>query len=68
MLKIKDVKNWVKEIGEIAIACDYENAHISEDELYESVLENIANGAKNPARLAEEALKAREIDFFRWFA
>lgn len=45
---------------------DNEACHGYEDNLWRSVLESIAEGAKNPKELAIEALKTQELDFHRW--
>lgn len=47
---------------------DDETAHVLQDRLYGRVLQAIADGARRPAALAAEALKAREIQFARWYA
>nr|MDF9458028.1 hypothetical protein [Bacillus pumilus] len=47
---------------------DDETAHGMEDDLYIDVLEAIANGADNPEKLAAEALKTQEIEFYRWYS
>lgn len=57
-----ELKNIHKEIH------DPEAAHADLDELYISVLVAIAKGAKNPWRLAREALKGENISFPRWCA
>ncbi len=49
-------------------SADDEVAHGDEDALWENVLEAIAGGAPDPAALASEALKTREIKFARWCA
>jgi len=49
-------------------AGDDETAHGMEDNLYIDVLEAIANGAGNPEKLAAEALKTQEIEFYRWYS
>ncbi len=52
-----------------AIKGDDETAHSEEDKLYRSVLQYIAdNSVTKFGRLADEALKAGEIDFCRWCA
>jgi hypothetical protein len=47
---------------------DNEMAHFYEDELYTTVLEEIARGCRNGKKLAQEALKAKKIEFPRWCA
>ncbi len=51
-----------------AIADDDESAHGEEDELRARVLQAIADGATDPAALAAEVLKTRDIEFSRWCA
>jgi hypothetical protein len=50
-----------------ALSQDSEGAHVAEDELYIDVLEAIADGAENPQGLAEEALRANDLDYLRWY-
>lgn len=47
---------------------DPEAAHSLQDDLWQLVLECVANGAENSALLAKEALKVLHIDFERWCA
>lgn len=47
---------------------DPETAHQLEDSLYKGVLTMIAMGTQNPSQLAKEALKAKDIEFHRWYA
>jgi len=47
---------------------DDEAAHCAEDALNRKVLAAIASGAAHAGELAEEALKAWDIDFCRWCA
>lgn len=49
-------------------ADDDATAHSMEDDLYIDVLEAIASGADSPEKLAAEALKAQEIEFYRWYS
>ncbi|PJI12380.1 hypothetical protein CTV96_09540 [Bacillus altitudinis] len=63
-MTIDDVQERIEVIRQIAL--DDEVAHGMEDELYIDVLEAIANGADNPEKLASEALKTKDIEFYRW--
>jgi hypothetical protein len=52
-----------------SLAGDDESAHMEEDNLYEAVLQAIADGtAEDPAGMAALALKASAIEFSRWYA
>lgn len=62
----EEVKARVSEIRKMAD--DDEVAHGREDRLYLDVLTAIANGDPNGKALAEEAIKAAEIEFSRWCA
>lgn len=58
-----------KKIEELRIAAgDPERAHAIQDTLYVDVLHAIAEGADHPQDLAQEALKAADVDFDRWTA
>lgn len=67
-----DIKHVQAEIADIKASVsmrDYEGAHALEDHFYVHVLLSIANGkCKDPAKLASEALKSRELHFPRWCA
>jgi hypothetical protein len=65
-LTVEDIKRRVAKID--AEKDDDETAHGSEDQLWEDVLKAIADGAEDPAALAREALKTRDIEFSRWRA
>ena len=65
-MTVQDVEDQVANIR--AVAGDDEAAHSWEDQLRQSVLEAIANGADNPADLARAALKTSDIEFARWCA
>lgn len=66
-MKIKDVTKAVKYLE--SIKRDFETAHALEDELYANVLRSIADGsAEDPAKMASEALKSDQVDFYRLFA
>ena len=67
-MKLADVRRKLQLIQ--SLSGDAELAHMEEKALYESVLETIASARwlDSPAVLANEALKAREIRFPRWFA
>jgi len=45
---------------------DPEKGHIMEDHLYEDVLLEIADHARDPKGLANAALKTKELTFPRW--
>jgi len=47
---------------------DPETAHSEEDGIHQDVLKAIAEGAKNPERLAAAALDTLKFDFSRWYA
>lgn len=61
-----DVRERVEEIERMAD--DDEIARLREDGLWENVLEAIARGDPQPALLAKEALRTRQINFARWYA
>ncbi|MBD3861399.1 hypothetical protein IEE86_16865 [Bacillus sp. 28A-2] len=63
-MTVDEVKERVEDIRQIAF--DDEAAHGMEDDLYNDVLGAIANGAGNPEKLASEALKTQDIEFYRW--
>lgn len=65
-MDIQEVKTRVQDIKNFK--GDYEAAHSKEDELHREVLKAISEGEENPEKLAEEALKTREIDFARYCA
>ena len=65
-MDVDQVRNRVRHIDNIR--SDDEAAHAEEDNLHEDVLQAIADRADNPAALAEEALKTKNIDFARWCA
>ena len=65
-MDVDQVRNRVRHIDNIR--SDDEAAHAEEDTLHQDVLQAIADGAANPAALAEEALKTKNIDFARWCA
>lgn len=58
------VRNAVEHIH--GLAHDAEAAHGMEDGLHKSVLEAIAQGAKQPRLLASLALATEYIEFGRW--
>ena len=63
-MKIEEVEKRLVEIT--SVAWDFEVAHGREDELWEEVLEAIAEGkAEDPAELASAALRSRDIEFPR---
>lgn len=65
-MTVQDIADKIAEIK--AEANDDESAHCDEDDLHLAVLKAIADGAPNPAELAAEAIKTREIRFWRWCA
>jgi len=65
-MKVEEVKAKISQL-ELYID-DPEAAHSLEVDLYTDVLHAIAIGANNAKNLALEALKAKDIDFPRWFA
>lgn len=67
MIDLKWVQDQLRLMEEVA-KYDDESAHGYEDEMYVSVLEAVAAGHTQSALLAAEALKARDIDFCRWYA
>ena len=65
-MKPKDVRKRVEKIRQMA--GDDEMAHGEEDRLWGDVLMAIANGAPKAKKLAQEALKTLDIEFYRWCA
>ena len=65
-MKLKDVEAEVERIT--TLVGDPERLHGAEDTLHCNVLEAIAEGARNPAKLAAAALKTLEIECSRWYA
>lgn len=65
-LTLADIRARLLSIHEMAKNQDFEAAHSHEDLLYEEVLRTIAEGGKNAAALAQEALSSKEILFERW--
>ena len=61
--EIDEIKQRVEEIR--VMARDPLEAHILEDQLMRDVLELIAVGAPDAAKLAMEALRSGEIEFAR---
>ncbi|WHO86452.1 hypothetical protein [Limosilactobacillus oris] len=47
---------------------DPELAHENEDELYQKVLEEVVKGNTLAPKMAELALKTKQLDFPRWCA
>lgn len=64
-MKVSDVRNRVAKIKR---KYDDESKHADEDELYADVLQAIADGAPDAAKLARAALKTKDLNFSRWFA
>lgn len=62
-MNVADVQRRLRRIQRVK--ADNEVAHVEQDELYEAVLEALANDG---SMIALEALKAREIKFKRWYA
>lgn len=67
-MRVEEVIKRVQEIEAVADRGDPEAAHSREDSLYFDVLVAIASGSRNMRRLAQEAVKAAEIEFVRWCA
>lgn len=65
-MTVNDIRKRIKEIE--AKEGDDEWQHVLEGKLYIDVLEAIAEGDLYAKELAREALKARELDFSRWYA
>lgn len=55
------IRNCVK-------GADPELAHENEDALYQKVLEEVVNGNPRARKMAELALKTKQLDFPRWCA
>lgn len=47
---------------------DPECAHENEDELYQKVLEEVVKGNPRAQKMAELALKTKQLDFPRWYS
>jgi hypothetical protein len=68
-ITIEDIQKAVEQVRRFGIdEQDQELAHIEEDALYAEVLRNIVGGHPDPAGIAAAALKAKEIDYGRWYA
>lgn len=65
-MNIHQIRQSIESIKEAS--GDDEKQHSWEDDLWENVLRAISGGAKNPDKLAKEALKTKELDFERWCA
>jgi hypothetical protein len=70
---LEEVRAWVEFIRTTAEGErggePNEDAHAAEDQLYVEVFASIADGTcSEPALCAAEALKARGIEFARWYA
>lgn len=63
-MTISEVKKQVAYMK--TIIHDDEAAHQCEDNLWQSVLQAIAEGAENPVELAKAALETKDIGFSRW--
>lgn len=67
MLTPEEVRRRVEELA--ADYGDAETAHMEEDEIRRDVLEAIRDGrTTDPAGVAREALRTKEIDFPRYYA
>ena len=68
MMTVEDINKSVQEIANST--GDPEMAHSMEDGLFVEVLTAIAEGKHplNASRIAEAALKSKEIEFPRWCA
>lgn len=65
-MNLQQVKHTVQLID--ASKGDYEGAHEMEDDLYQSVLKEVASGNQEAKEMAREALKTKKIDFARYCA
>lgn len=64
-MNLKEVKNTVDMLGDDV---DDEDAHFTEDELYEAILKEVVAGNPEAKEMAKEALKTKTLDFIRWYA
>lgn len=68
-MKVKSVHDVIEEVSMIKGAKDdFECAHSDEDELYQKVLEEVVKGNPRARKMAELALKTKQLDFPRWCA
>ncbi len=47
---------------------DDEDAHANEDKLYQKVLEEVVKGNPRARKMAELALKTKQLDIKRWYS
>lgn len=59
-----DVRAMIAQIATL----DSKSAHIDEDGLWATVLQEIADGSPNAAELAAAALETKLLPFDRWYA
>ncbi len=65
-MTVAEVEHRVQQLA--LVAHDNETAHTQEDDLYEELLEDIANGTcVDPRECAREALKTKLLPFRRWY-
>lgn len=67
-MTVEEIEERIEIVLRMIKMGDNETAHCMEDELYFDVLKDIADGARDGAELAKAVLKAKEIDYIRWFA
>lgn len=66
--KIKTPTDVACFIRDYIKGADPECAHDNEDELYQKVLEEVVKGNPRAQKMAELALKTKQLDFPRWCA
>lgn len=66
--KIKTPTDVACFIRDCIKSADPELAHENEDELYQKVLEEVVKGNPRAQKMAELALKTKQLDFPRWYA
>lgn len=65
-INLNYVKQKIKNIK--AIKDDAEMAHITEDELYETVLKEVVKGNPEAVAMAKVALTSQKIGFSKWYS
>ena len=65
-MTVEQVREGVERVR--AVAADDEQAHMSRDGIWLSVLRAIAEGMDDPQALARAALATEDIEFSRWYA
>jgi len=63
---IKDIRDWVAKLERVKGDCEI--AHSQQDDIFETVLYEIAHGTPKAQRLAQEALKALDVDFDKYYS